>query len=271
VTTAPVTTAPVTTAPVTALIPQVCWGDEGADFGFDNRSSVPVAVPAGEGNRLDGGIADDNPLHTTLFAPGRTAFAFWVVPVVDDSGARSPIVWTLTGPDGVERSATADDSTPGCDDALAAAADDSRVPELVVSDESITPAGDAVALTVAVAGVPDLSVCNQAFNAEPVGISLDEATLPTVADRTASYTLPLQAASTRPGRLASVRIVANIVDRCSYDGLTVSTWPVARQFTTLGNGVTVCAWVDDAGILSVELTPGLCELGVTGGARNRPG
>ena len=77
-----------------ALVPEVCWGPQGAYFGFDNQSSVPVVVPDGAGNRLEGGLADDNPLRTTLFAPGRTALAFWVAPGVDDAAEPPPIIWT---------------------------------------------------------------------------------------------------------------------------------------------------------------------------------
>lgn len=267
-----VTSASVASPPATKLIPEVCWGPQGAYFGFDNQSSAPVVVPERAGNRLDGGLADDNPLRTTLFAPGRTVLAFWVVPGVDDSAKPPPIIWTLTGPDGVERSATADDSTPQCADGTGEPNDaDPRLADLTVSDEAVTPAGDSVALTVTVTGVPDLSICNAAFTAEQVGISLDAATLPTQSDPARSFILPLGPATMRPGRVASTQVVANVVDRCSFDGLTYSSWPITQPFATLGQGVTVCAWVDESGALSIEMTPGLCELGVTGGSRNRPG
>jgi len=254
-------------ASAAALVPEVCWGPRGAYFGFDNQSAAPVVVPEGTGNRLDGGPADDNPLRTTLFSPGRTAFAFWVI-----ATEPPPIVWTLTGPDGVERSATADETTPQCAGGVGEPSDaDPRLAGLEVSDEAITPAGDSVSLTVTVTGVPDLSICNSAFTAEQVGISLDAATLPTRPDGTRSFTLPLRPANSRPSQLASVQIVANVVDRCSFEGLTVSSWPITQPFTTLGMGIDVCAWVDESGVLSVELTPGLCDMGVTGGTRNRPG
>ncbi|HQZ34744.1 MAG TPA: hypothetical protein PK020_09970 [Ilumatobacteraceae bacterium] len=254
-----------------ALVPEVCWGPQGAYFGFDNQSSVPVVVPDGAGNRLEGGLADDNPLRTTLFAPGRTALAFWVAPATDDAAEPPPIIWTVTGPDDVERSATADDSTAQCaDDTGEPNAADPRLADLKVSDEAVSAAGDSVSLTVTVTGVPDLSLCNAAFTAEPVGISLDAATLPTRSDPSRSFTLPLAPATSRPGRLASTQVVTNVVDRCTYDGLTVASWPITQPFATLGQGVSVCAWVDDSGALSVELTPGLCEMGVTGGSRNRP-
>lgn len=266
--------APTTTeaAPSGALIPEVCLGGAGGIFGFDNQSTVPVVVPEGPLNQLDGGAAGDNPMRTTLFAVGRTPTAFWVVPDGDDTGTMTPVVWTVTGPDGVERSATFDESTPPCDaTALEPNALDPRLATVEGSDASVAADGTTVTLTATVVGVPELSVCNSAFTAEPVSITLDPLVLPTANEPSATYTLPLRPASTRPGQVASVTIVANIVDRCTYEGLTVSSWPITQPFLSLGSGLTVCAWVDESGALSLEVTPGLCELGVTGGARIRPG
>lgn len=255
-----------------ALIPEVCFGSAGAFFGYDNQSTVPVVVPEGPLNQLDGGVADDNPMRTTLFAVGRTTAAFWVVPEGLDSESIAPVVWTITGPDGEERSATFDDATPPCDtELLEPNALDPRLADLEGSNASVSADGTTVTLTATVVGVPELSVCNSAFTAEPVSITLDPSVLPTANEPSATFTLPLQPASTRPGQVASVTVVANIVDRCTYDGLTVAAWPVTQPFLTLGFGVTVCAWVDESGALSLEVTPGLCEFGVTGGARTRPG
>ena len=255
-----------------ALIPEVCFGSAGAFFGYDNQSTVPVVVPEGPLNQLDGGVADDNPMRTTLFAVGRTTAAFWVVPEGLDSESIAPVVCTITGPDGEERSATFDDATPPCDtELLEPNALDPRLADLEGSNASVSADGTSVTLTATVVGVPELSVCNSAFTAEPVSITLDPSVLPTANEPSATFTLPLQPASTRPGQVASVTVVANIVDRCTYDGLTVAAWPVTQPFLTLGFGVTVCAWVDESGALSIEVTPGLCEFGVTGGARTRPG
>ena len=263
-------TAPA--APAGALVPEVCLGGPGAIFGFDNQSTVPVVVPEGPLNQLDGGVAGDNVMRTTLFAVGRTTAAFWVVPDSIDEGTSEPVVWTITGPDGVERSVTFDESTAPCDpELLEPNALDPRLASVEGSDASVAADGGTVTLTVSVVGVPELSVCNSAFTAEPVSITLDPSVLPTGNEPSATYTLPLRPATTRPGQLASVTVVANIVDRCTYEGLTVSSWPITQPFLLLGSGLTVCAWVDESGALTLEVTPGLCELGVTGGARNRPG
>jgi hypothetical protein len=266
--------APTSTeaAPSGALIPEVCLGGAGAIFGFDNQSTVPVVVPEGPLNQLDGGVVGDNPMRTTLFAVGRTTAAFWVVPDSADTGVVNPVVWTVTGPDGVERAATFDDATPPCDaELLEPNALDPRLASVEGSDATVAADGSTVTLTVTVVGVPELSVCNSAFTAEPVGITLDPSVLPTANEPSATYTLPLRPATTRPGQVAGVTVVANIVDRCTYEGLTVTSWPVTQPFLELGFGLTVCAWVDESGALSFEVTPGLCELGVTGGARIRPG
>jgi len=144
-----------------ALIPEVCFGSAGAFFGYDNQSTVPVVVPEGPLNQLDGGVADDNPMRTTLFAVGRTTAAFWVVPEGLDSESIAPVVWTITGPDGEERSATFDDATPPCDtELLEPNALDPRLADLEGSNASVSADGTSVTLTATVVGVPELSVCN---------------------------------------------------------------------------------------------------------------
>lgn len=81
-----------------------CVDDNGdgtytAHFGYRNEDTINVAVPVGTGNRFTPAPQDRG--QTTDFLPGRQVRTFSVV--FDGSN----LVWTLTGPNGQTRTATA--------------------------------------------------------------------------------------------------------------------------------------------------------------------
>lgn len=81
-----------------------------AHFGYLNENSIPVVIPIGVDNKFTPG--PDGKGQPTNFLPGRTDYfpnaAFTVV--FDGSN----LVWTLKGPDGVTRTATANASSAPC-------------------------------------------------------------------------------------------------------------------------------------------------------------
>lgn len=264
-----VAAADTTVADVAALVPTAeCRGGNGEIyFGYTNESSEPVVVVEGDTNLLSGVTPDDNPLLTTLFAPGTVEVAFWAFPV-EDSG--DEVVWTLTGPDGVERTASGGSATEPCP-ADFLAADSDRVPTLEVAGQTLAADGESAEVDLRLVGIDETSVCNEAFAAEPVLVALnDGSAFPTAFEPEATLTLGQFVDSPSGGRLASTRVYALIVDQCSAAGATASSWFPPPVLDILTFGTEVCARLDDAGTLTVELTPGLCDLGVTGGSSLRP-
>ena len=252
------------------LVPEaVCTGPFGeVYFAYDNQATSPVVVPDGAGNLLTGAADDDNPLRTTLFAPGRVEAAFWAFRV-----QATPLVWTLTGPDGVQRVATADDSLPLCAPGYPEnTVDDPRTPALEITGTQLSAAGDSVEIQLELTGVPDTSVCNAAFRAEPVLVSIgDGSALPTTALRTASVTVPLYPEVNGPGKTGSAFVVPLVVDRCSGAGVTVSSWSAASALSKLAFGTSVCVGVDPAGVVTALPSQSPCGLPATGGSSIRPG
>jgi hypothetical protein len=260
---APTTQASVGTTAAAAIVPEaVCRGIDGeVYFGYTNRSSEPLVVEEGDANRLSGVAADDNPLLTTLFAPGSVEVAFWAVPPLDSG---DDVVWTLTGPDGVERTAT---TTENCPDDFVAASDPEPMIEVV--GQTLSADGESADIGLRLTGLAETSVCNAAFTAEPRLVVINDGTaLPTSFEPESTVTVGPFGESAGGGLLASTRVYAFVLERCSAAGETASSW--SPELRSLNFGTEVCARLDDAGELSVELTPGLCDLGVTGGTGLRP-
>jgi hypothetical protein len=267
----PPTEVPVATAPAAPLTPRVVCQGNNAEiyFGYTNESSEPVVVPEGDDNRLTGVAPDDNPFVTTLFAPGDVEMAFWAFPV---EGATEDIVWTLTGPDGVERAASGGLETERCpSDFLADVAD--RVPTLELGDVALAADGQTADVQLRVTGVDETSVCNEAFTAEPALLTINEgAALPTGFEPEATFTLGPFEDGPDGTRVANTRAYVLALDQCAGAGVTASSWfpaPVVDIQPTFGTAV--CATVDETGTLTVSLSPGLCGgLGGTGGSSVRP-
>jgi hypothetical protein len=260
-------TPATTDAPAAPITPEaVCVGSEGeVYFGYDNASAEPVVIAEGDANALSGVVPDDNPLLTTLFAPGRVDVAFWAYP----DGA-SDIVWTLTGPDGVERTASGGSTTQPCPADFLVDVDD-RSPAVEVVGQTLSADGEFVDVELRIAGLAETSVCNEAFVAEPLFAAIgDGSALPTSFAPDATVTLGPFNESALGGRLATSTVYALIVDRCSAAGVTVESWPLARAANELTFGTVICARLDDAGALTVELRVSPCDLPATGGQSIRP-
>lgn len=252
-----------TVVEATALVPEaVCRGVDGeVYFGYTNESSEPVVVEEGDANQLSGGAPDDNPLLTTLFAPGTVEVAFWAVPT-PDSG--DDVVWILTGPDGVERTAT---TTEPCPQDFPAFADPE--PVLEVAGQTLAANGQSADIQLELTGLDETSVCGEGLTAERRLVVINEGeALPTAFEPEATVTVGPFSESPSGGLLANTRVYAFVLEQCSADGVTASSW--SPELRRLNFGTEVCARLDDAGELSVELTEGLCDLGVTGGLGIRP-
>lgn len=246
-----------------ALVPEaVCRGVDGeVYFGYTNEASEPVVVDEGDANQLSGGAPDDNPLLTTLFAPGTVEVAFWAVP---PEGSGDDVVWTLTGPDGVERTAT---TTEACPQDFPAIADPG--PALEVVGQTLAADGASADIDLRLVGLDETSVCSEGLVAEPRLLVINEGTaLPTSFEPDATVTVGPFTESAAGGLLASTRVYAFVLEQCSAGDVTASSW--SPELRRLNFGTEVCARLDDAGELSVELTEGLCDLGVTGGSGIRP-
>ena len=94
-----------------------CWSDNGdgtvtVNFGYLNQNSFVVNIPHGDNNKMTPSTYTTNlPVD---FQPGRTPYwpdpaISFVVPVEE-----LPVVWTLEGPDGSRRTATAGPESPRC-------------------------------------------------------------------------------------------------------------------------------------------------------------
>jgi hypothetical protein len=264
---APTETVPATDAPAAPLTPEaVCVGNDGEIyFGYDNASDGPVVVAEGDANLLSGVDADDNPLLTTLFAPGRVDVAFWAYP-----DGESDVVWTLTGPDGVERSATGSPTMEPCPaDFLADA--DTRAAAVEVVGQALAADGESVEVELALTGLDGTSVCNAALEPEPLLASIgDGSALPTGFEPDATITAGPFVESAQGGLLASTTVYALVLDQCSGAGVTAASWPLAPALDELTFGTVICARLDDAGALTVDLRSSPCDLPATGGQSIRP-
>jgi hypothetical protein len=262
---APTTAPAVTDTTVTeaaALDPEVvCQGDGGEIyFGYTNESSEPVAVEEGDANRLSGVASDSNPLLTTLFVPGTVEIAFWAFP---PEGSAEGVAWTLTGPDGVERTAVGGPTTDLCPDFDA--------DELMVEVAGFTLAadGESVDVDLRVTGLDETSVCNEVLVAEPRLVAInDGSVLPTSFEPEATITLGPFAEVSGVGRSASTNVFVLVLEQCSGAGVTATSWspdllPYARCLTVR---------FDDDGALIVEELgfDGCRDLPLVGGVLIRP-
>ena len=131
-----------------------------------------------------------------------------------------------------------------------------------------------VTFDVTLTGVPATSVCNGAFTAEPALVGLgDGSALPTGYETTATVTLPLRdpiLQGVTYTKIAELVTYGLVVDRCSYDGTTVTSWPAPTAIFSLAFGSVFCAQLGDDGTLTTFETDASCELSFTGGSPSRP-
>ena len=258
-----------TEAPAAAVIPiAVCEGHLlRLYFGYENQGAVPIHIPTGAANELTGGHPGDNPLATTLFAPGRVEVAFWAF--APDGGGT--LEWTITGSDGVARTARADASLPPCPDGFPAdGTGDDGAPTLITTGV-LSAAGDAVEFQIELTGLDETSVCPAGLTPGPVLASVgDGSSFPDGIETSASVVARLLPdTSGLGGQLASTLVVPIVVDQCTAAGVTARSWRTAGR-DALNVDVQVCGRVDATGTLTVDQTLGSCGLPGTGGSSIRP-
>lgn len=244
--------------------------DQGPDgdvaFAYVNTSDAAVAVGAAASS-VTNGTDSDLALVPVVFAAGRVSPAFWVTPA--DPGA--PVSWTVTGPDGVERTAVTSDDTPTCTPALEAVDPaDTRSPVVEVIDVEPAADGSTAEVTVALVGVPETSVCGVGLEPQPVSITMsvigwdDGEVVEVAAD---GPTLRFTAVPAEDPVMAVNFVSALVLDRCELDGVVQERWPSGAFHDV--HLVEVCVVGPDVRAF-VEGDEGSCGLPGTGGARSRP-
>lgn len=248
-------------------------GAERYYFGYTSEATTPIALPVGSRNLVQNVAPASTPLVPSVFAPGRVSPAFWVY---REPGAEPPS-WTLDGPDRIVRSATPAAEPVVCTaELLRPTGSDSRTPDLTLA---ATTSGDGsrVELIGTVTGVPTASVCPAGTTAEPVTIATDDSfdgTSTPGGERNESLevftTTDPATGSSRSFTRTSISVV--VIDRCSFEGETSSSWPMAQAFERLRLGILVCITVEAGKVTILPLDqPANCPGGLpaTGGIRTR--
>lgn len=266
-TAAPTTTtepAPEAATPVAVTPFVVCDDDPVVFFGYESDGTAPALLTE---SVLEGAIADDEPFVPTLVAPGRVSPAFYAEAAVDQV-----LSWTVVGPDGEPRTATAGPETPPCtDELLEPTTPDPRTPALEVTRAELSPDGASVTIDVELTGVPAISVCPDGLTAEPVSVRMDDGRFGNLVEGSSStWTGELSdRPSGEPGQLARFLVAALVVDQCG-DGEDVQpSWPNG-EFRFVRDGLWACVTVVD-GEISTVVSVNVCEGGLppTGGGRIR--
>jgi hypothetical protein len=81
-------------------------GSYTARFGYNNLNTVTITIPVGDNNKFNPNSSQRG--QTTSFLPGRQFFTFGV------PFDGSTLTWSLRGPDGILRNATASSASPSC-------------------------------------------------------------------------------------------------------------------------------------------------------------
>lgn len=255
------------TAAITPIV--ICYdmSDELPDYAFayKNDNDTAVAVSRSDSTAFETEDADVA-LAPTLFAPGLVSPVLWLS-APDYEGYPG---WTIKGPDGEERTATADNTTPECtDDLLKPTTPDTRTPAIELT--SITPSADGKTADVlfTLTGV-DASVCPEGLTPEAPSITwtTDNATSegPTFGT---TVTIGTYGDGTADG---GVGASVTVFDRCSGAGQVQETWPGGAPFEKLYEGVGYCIVDKDGDIVALEAGDPECPtLPETGGTKVRPG
>ncbi len=236
------------------LVPEVVCVTEDffVSFAYDNQSDAVVVLDPAD-NVLSGTAADDEPFVPTHFAPGRSAAVFSAIP----EGEPTAVTWELTGPDGVTRSATPTADTPSCADLTSRMSTDTRTPELVTSAE-FDEATNQVTLDLELTGVPPASVCNEAFEPSSAIIRFERDNGEVLAEGTTLTMTSEVAGEAGSGRVASFDVSVVVIDRCTYDGTTFSSWP-GGAFVDLFYIGGLCVDVEGT---APEVSEGACSGGL---------
>lgn len=236
-------------------------------FAYVNTGEVGLVVSPGDSTVTNGEEAD-LALVPVVFAAGRNSPAFWVTPVDPDL----PVSWTVIGPDGIERTATADGDAPACTPELEEPEPaDPRLPGLSIVDAALADDGSLAVVTLELIGVPELSVCGAGLEPRPVSIEF------TVTSRVAGELVTVTAAGPRvefvveatvDPVLASNAVSVLVLDRCELGGAVQTSWPAGLFHEVYG--AEVCVLVDGEVNAYLYGEEGSCGLPRAGGARVRP-
>jgi len=280
----PPTEATTTTAEAPAAAPApitpevVCVRFDGAVFfAYANDADTPVVLDD-DSSVLAGARADDEPYVPTVFAAGRVSPAFYAYP----GDATTAPTWTVTGPDAESRTATPHADTPECTvELVTPTVADPRTPVLEVTSAAVSPDGGTITIDVTLTGVPEPSVCSDDLTAEPAEITMDDGDGGgTVEGTTSTWTLPVATGPDGTPGGVLFPVAALVVDRCSTDGATQSSWPTGTvgdvprgAFEDLRNGLSTCVRLVDGEATASPFSPTERCGGppLTGGARTRPG
>jgi hypothetical protein len=272
------TSATSATTPVAALpiVPEVLCIDAGITndvaFAYVNEADTAVVLDASGSSVADGDAADFE-FVPIVFAPGRVSPAFWITAVAD--GAETLPAWTVVGPDGVSRTASADAATPACTaELLEPTTADPRRPALEFGDPVVSSGGDSVTFSSELVGVPTDSVCAAGLEPQPVSITTDDggAGEVSVDGPATEWVVELFPAGEGTGRFGRQLVAAEVLDRCAAGGTTQQVWP-GGAFDAIYAGVLVCVTETDGQIsLATDATDPDCRSGLpgTGGTRSRP-
>ncbi len=243
-------------------------------FAVDNQGTTPIVIDDPSRSFLTGASSDDNPLVPTIFAPGRRSPAFLAVSDADS------VSWTIIGPDGQSRTATADAThAPECtDELLGPTVPDPRTPKIEYAlvppaDPAATPT--QVAVTAQVTGVPASSVCPAGL--EPLApviwltVGGDPVTaLPAVI----TLDLTTHQESFAPAQVTTGQASLNyyLVDRCGFGTANSESWPMGAAFGSMGfdgTDETLCVELIDGQPVIDPAAQHCFHLPLTGGQRIR--
>ena len=268
---APADSAPPAAAGAAITPVALCYSnpDETTDyaFGYVNESTTAVVLDAGA-STVTGTEDADLPFVPVVFAPGEVSPALWLTNSADGEFPS----WSITGPDGETRTATADDSLEQCgfepEDS-----GDPRTPLIEITEVAAGADGTTATFVSSLTGV-DTSNCPSGLeNLAPV-ISWDDGAGGNVTEGpTAEWTVELNTpVGGGDGRLGFARVAALVIDQCGAGDAVQPIWP-GGVFEALYTGVLVC--IDESGGELVALTSqdeGDCfGPPPTGGTRSRPG
>ena len=248
-----------------------------AYFGYTNSGDAAVEIPVGDDNHVAAGTIDGLTIgQPAVFAPGEQSVVFWVPDESDD-----PVTWSVTSGDGTERTATADDAAPECEDGVPPLdPPDDREPELAVE---VDDSGDVPIITITVEGL-DESRCpsGDGWTPEAPEITLDAGGLnATVTDGETPgvvelVVLVVDDAAADPIQgfdaigFASVHVNVDVDDHCTdASGATSEAWASGPAFLPLSQqGTYVCFAAGEDGYGETPCSDGP-QLAPTGGIRNR--
>ena len=264
-----------------AVVPEVLCVTDGlsgfaeADvyFAVDNQSDSPVAIADPAANVLNGvGVAGpdvDEPLVPTVFGIGRTSPAFVAV------AASESVTWSLTGPDGQTRTATATAESPLCtqDDLVSSIGDDRDFGfEFSVVSSTGTPPTEATVLVAPVDPSTATSRCGAGVEALPARAAflVNGEYMPVGEPLVVPMDAPFPGSPTAAVSAGAAFVQYVVIDRCAFGGVESQQWPMGPDFDFGWSDLApaLCVTYDGTTIRLDDFSacPGL---GATGGSRVR--